>query len=53
LTEKLLIYASGRLMDATDRGEIDKIVSSLRRSKGQGVRDLIKLVAQSNIVLNK
>jgi hypothetical protein len=53
LTEKLLIYASGRLMEATDRGEIDKIVSSLRRSKGQGVRDLIKLVAQSNIVLNK
>jgi hypothetical protein len=53
LTEKLLIYASGRLMDATDRGEIDKIIFSLRRSRDQGVRDLIKLVAQSKIVLNK
>ena len=52
LTEKLLTYASGRLIETTDRGEIDAIVAKLT-DRGNGVRDLIKLVARSTIVLSK
>ncbi|MDA7903497.1 DUF1592 domain-containing protein [Mariniblastus sp.] len=52
LTEKLLSYSSGRLMEPVDRGEIDRIVIDLNETKG-GVRDLIKNVVQSEIFLNK
>ena len=52
LIEKLLTYSSGRLLEPTDRGEVDKIVAKLE-AKGEGVRDLIKLVAQSDIFLSK
>lgn len=52
LTEKLLSYASGRLMEPGDRGEVDRIVSDLEKAKG-GMRDLIKIVVQSEIFLNK
>ena len=52
LTEKMLTYASGRRMEAGDRGEVDRITEALRK-KGNGLRDLVHLVAQSRIVLNK
>ena len=52
LTEKLLTYSSGRVMEPIDRGEIDRIVTDLARTKG-GIRDLIKLVVESEIFLNK
>ena len=52
LTEKLLTYASGRTLEPADRGEVDRIVATLKSSKG-GVRDLIKLVVRSEIFLTK
>ena len=33
LTEKMLAYATGRLLEAGDRGEVDQIVSTERRRK--------------------
>jgi hypothetical protein len=50
LTKKMLTYASGRILEPTDRGEIDKIVAKLE-AKGNGLRDLIKLVVQSDVFL--
>ena len=52
LAEKLLSYSSGRLMEPLDRGEVDRIVRELANTNG-GLRDLIKLVVQSEIFLNK
>ena len=52
LTEKLLTYASGRILEPTDRGEVDAIVAKLQ-TRGNGVRDLVKLVARSRIFLSK
>ena len=39
-------------MEPVDRGEIDRIVTDLASTKG-GIRDLIKLVVESEIFLNK
>ena len=50
LVEKMLTYASGRLLVTRDRGEVERIVSDLKRS-GFGLRDLIHLCAESPIVL--
>ena len=52
LTEKLLSYSSGRLMEPSDRGEVDRIVDDLNKANG-GVRDLIKIVVQSQVFLKK
>ena len=52
LTEKMLAYSSGRILEPTDRGEIDKIVATLE-AKGNGLRDLIHLVIQSEVFLTK
>ncbi|MFP6766364.1 MAG: DUF1585 domain-containing protein [Planctomycetaceae bacterium] len=52
LTQKLLIYGSGRILEPTDRGEVDRIVTELDAQSG-GIRDLIKLVVQSEVFLNK
>ena len=52
LTEKLLAYATGRLMEPADRGEVDQIVRQLHDQSG-GIRDLIHLVVQSPLFLNK
>ncbi len=52
LTEKLLTYASGRILESTDRGEVDRIVAELEK-KGNGMRDLIMLVVESNLFLTK
>jgi hypothetical protein len=52
MIEKLLAYATGRLLEPTDRGEVDDILRELR-SKQQGLRDLIKLVVRNEIFLSK
>lgn len=46
LTEKLLIYGTGRTMTVTDRPYIDAIVHQLEE-EGWGFQDLILLVAES------
>ncbi|MFM7137973.1 MAG: DUF1588 domain-containing protein [Planctomycetota bacterium] len=50
LCEKLLTYGTGRLMEPSDRGEIERIAARLAKSKG-GLRDLVKLVVESEIFL--
>lgn len=52
LTEKLLTYASGRMPEPTDRGEVNRIVSELD-ANGNGLRDLVHLVVQSEMFLTK
>ena len=52
LTEKMLTHASGRLLEPTDRGEVDAIVSQLN-SKGNRLRDLVRMVVQSDVFLRK
>jgi hypothetical protein len=52
LTEKMLTYATGRLLEAGDRGEIDQITDELKKG-GNHLRDLVHLVVQSKIFLNK
>jgi hypothetical protein len=52
LTEKLLTYSTGRVLEPADRGDVDKIVEQLNAQKG-GLRDLVKLVATSEIFLTK
>lgn len=52
LTEKLLAFASGRIPGPLDRGEVDRIVTALK-TKGYGLRDLINLVATSDVFLRK
>jgi hypothetical protein len=51
LTEKMLTYATGRLMEAGDRGEIDQIVQALEENNYR-LRDLVHLVVQSDVFLN-
>jgi hypothetical protein len=52
LAEKLLTYSSGRILEPTDRGEIDSIVEKLEKQDYR-LRDLIKLVVQSEVFLTK
>ena len=52
LTEKMLTYATGRLLEVGDRGEVDRIVKDLKEG-GNRLRDLIHLVVQSELFLNK
>ena len=52
LTEKMLTYATGRLLEVGDRGEVDRIVKDLKEG-GNRLRDLIHLVVQSEPFLNK
>ncbi len=52
LTEKLAAYAIGRQIEPTDRPEIDSILDQLGK-KGNGMRDLIQLVAQSELFRSK
>jgi len=52
LTEKMLIYATGRKLEALDRGEVDRIVKELA-GKENRLRDLVFLVATSEIFLSK
>ena len=52
LTEKMLIYAIGRKLEALDRGEVDRIVKELAGRKNR-LRDLVCLVATSDVFLSK
>ncbi len=46
LTEKLLSYATGRILETADRPDVDRIVAEAK-AKGHGLEDLILLVVQS------
>ena len=50
LTEKMLTYATGRKLEAVDRGEVNRITRELGR-KGDRLRDLVHLVVQSGVFL--
>jgi len=52
LAGKMLAYSSGRILESTDRGDVDEIVRKLQ-DKGNGIRDLIKLVVQSDVFVTK
>ena len=52
LTKKMLTYATGRHLEAVDRGEIDRITAELSKKEDR-LRDLIHLVVQSEIFLSK
>jgi hypothetical protein len=52
LAEKLLTYASGRVLEPTDRGEVDRIVAELQTG-GNRLRDLVHLIVQSDVFLTK
>jgi hypothetical protein len=51
LTTKLLEYSIGRHLELSDRPHVDRIVSTLNE-KGDGLRDLIRLVALSEPFLS-
>jgi len=52
LTEKLLTFATGRELGFSDRGEVKRIVQELDKQGGV-LRDLVKLIVQSEIFLTK
>ena len=52
LTNKMLTYATGRELEAADRGEVDFIMKRLAQKENR-LRDLVKLVVESKIFLNK
>lgn len=52
LAEKMLAYATGRLLEAGDRGEVDRLVAGLK-AKGNGLRDLVHLIVQSDLFLHQ
>lgn len=52
LTEKMPAYSTGRILEPTDRGEVDEISGRLK-ARGNRLRDLIRLVVQSKIFLTK
>ena len=52
LTEKMLTYATGRLLEVGDRGEVNRIVSEMEKN-GNRLRDLVHLIVRSDLFLNK
>ena len=52
LTEKMLVYSTGRILEPTDRGEVDEIVGRLK-ARGNRLRELIKLVVRSEVFRTK
>ncbi|MFM7842842.1 MAG: DUF1592 domain-containing protein [Planctomycetota bacterium] len=52
LAATLLTYATGRVMEVTDRGEVERLVRDLQNKPG-GLRDLIHLVVQSELFQRK
>lgn len=51
LTQKMLTYATGRLLEVGDRGEVNRIAAELQKD-GNRLRDLVHLVVQSDLFLN-
>mgnify|MGYP002630144238 CR=1 FL=1 len=52
LTEKMMVYATGRKLEATDRGEINRIITKVGEKQNR-LRDLVHLVVKSDLFLNK
>ncbi len=52
LTQKMLRYATGRVLELTDRGEVDEIVGKVAQHDNR-IRDLIKLVVQNRMFKTK
>lgn len=52
LSEKLLVYGTGRRLEAADRGEVDRVVADLDK-QGNKLRDLLKLVVTSKTFVTK
>ena len=52
LANKMLTYATGRQLEAADRGEVDRILDKLSKKENR-LRDLVNLVVQSELFLNK
>ncbi|MFP6875185.1 MAG: DUF1592 domain-containing protein [Verrucomicrobiales bacterium] len=52
LTGKMLTYATGRQLEAGDRGEVDRILEKLSKKENR-LRNLVNLVVQSEIFLSK
>ena len=52
LADKLLTYASGAALEATDKGEIEAIVRKIRE-KNYGLRTLVHEVVQSGVFQTK
>ena len=52
LTEKMLVYATGRKLETTDRGETNSIITKLGEKENR-LRDLVHLVVKSDLFLNK
>ena len=48
----MLTYATGRKLEAVDRGELDRILAELARKENR-LRDLVYLVVKSRIFLSK
>jgi hypothetical protein len=52
LIKKLLTYSSGRRLEPSDRGEVDRIAGELAK-RGNRLRDLIHLIVGSEVFLNR
>lgn len=52
VTEKLLVFATGRRMGFSDRTEIDRLVAE-SKARGHTLRDLIHAVVQSEVFRSK
>ena len=52
LANKMLTYATGRQLEAADRGEVDRILEKLSKKENR-LRDLVNLVVNSEIFLSK
>jgi hypothetical protein len=52
LTEKMLTYGTGRRLEATDRGKINRLIEELGKKENR-LRDLVHLVIKSDLFLNK
>jgi hypothetical protein len=50
LAQKMLVYATGRKLEAVDRGEVDRITAELARRDNR-LRELVRLVVKSEIFL--
>ena len=50
LARKMLTYATGRKLEAVDRGELDRMTAELDK-RGNRLRELVRLVVKSQIFL--